>query len=160
MNEQSKALIEKWITDQQSIDLIESASLIPVVKNDDIGLNVSELKLTLSSGESISVFFNSLVVVKSFRKLEDTRLYYLRKTDDSLYLERKADGWKYHLSKLGEEKYQALKDYYTHDEWETYTSLSIDSCVEFLENDILDHEKCFEVCINELRDIKQLYALK
>ena len=37
---------------------------------------------------------------------------------------------KYHLSKLGEEKYQALKDYYTHDEWETYTSLSIDSCVE------------------------------
>ena len=62
MNEQSKALIEKWITDQRSIDLIESASLIPVVKNDDIGLNVSELKLTLSSGESISVFFNSLVV--------------------------------------------------------------------------------------------------
>lgn len=160
MNEQSKALIEKWITDQQSIDFIESASLIPVVKNDDIGLNVSELKLTLSSGESISVFFNSLVVTKSFRKLEDTRLYYLRKTDDSLYLERKADGWKYHLSKLGEEKYQALKDYYTHDEWETYTSLSIDSCIEFLENDILDHEKCFEACINELRDIKQLYALK
>lgn len=160
MNEQSKALIEKWITDQQSIDLIESASLIPIVKNDDIGLNVSELKLTLSSGESISVFFNSLVVVKSFKKLEDTRLYYLRKTDDDLYLERKADGWKYYLSKLGEEKYQALKDYYTHDEWETYISLSIDSCIEFLENDILDHEKCFETCINELRDIKQLYALK
>ena len=119
MNEQSKTLIEKWISDQQSIDLIESASLIPVVKNDDVGLNVSELKLTLSSGESISVFFNSLVVVKSFRKLEDTRLYYLRKTGDDLYLERKADGWKYYLSKLGEEKYQALKDYYTHDEWET-----------------------------------------
>lgn len=160
MNEQSKALIEKWITDQQSIDLIESASLIPVVKNDNIGLNVSELKLTLSSGESISVFFNSLVVVKSFKKLEDTRLYYLRKTGNDLYLERKADGWKYYLSKLGEEKYQALKDYYTHDEWKTYTSLSIDTCIELFENDILDHEKCFESCINELRDIKQLYALK
>ena len=160
MNEQSKTLIEKWLTDQQSIDFIESASLIPVVKNDDIGLNVSELKLTLSSGESISVFFNSLVVTKSFRKLEDTRLYYLRKTGNDLYLERKAESWKYYLSKLGEEKYQALKDYYTHDEWETYTSLSIDSCIELFENDILDHEKCFEVCINELRDIKQLYALK
>ena len=56
MNEQSKTLIEKWISDQQSIDLIESASLIPVCEEDDIGLNVSELKLTLSSGESISVF--------------------------------------------------------------------------------------------------------
>ena len=40
MNEQQKAQIEKWIAEQQSIDLIKSASLNFLQKNDDLELDV------------------------------------------------------------------------------------------------------------------------
>ena len=160
MNELSKALIEKWITDQQSIDIIISASLIPIVKNDDIDLKVDELKLTLSNDESISVYFNTLTVTETFGKLEDIHKYYLHKRDGNLYLERKADGWRYYLIKLGDDKHQELLKYLTPSEWRDSAYILTERCMEIFENDVLDKDKCFEKCMNELKEIKLLIHSK
>lgn len=155
-----KDAILKIIEAQRDTVELVSATLNPVMKNNNVSLDVSELRLTLSNDDTISIYFNTLTVTETFGKLEDTHKYYLRKRDGNLYLERKADGWRYYLIKLGDDKHQELLNYLTPSEWYGLKCLPTDPYIELFENDILDKDKCFETCMNGLKEIKLLIHSK
>lgn len=159
MNEQQKAQMEKWIAEQQSIDLIKSASLNFLQKNDDLELDVMELKVELDSGDAISIYYNRRQEYTSYKSLDDNNIYTLIRGGNNLYLRRKSDNWLYNLEAVGERLYFDLMSHYNDREWGNVMDYEPPIEVRLEGEKLLDHEFCVTEVKKAMTLAKQQYFI-
>lgn len=159
MNEQIKAQVEKLIVEQQSKDLIKSASLNFLQKNDDLELDVMELKVELDSGDTISIYYNRRQEYTSYKSLDDNNIYTLIRGGNNLYLRRKSDNWLYNLEAVGERLYFDLMSHYNDREWGNVMDYESPIEVRLEGEKLLDHEFCVTEVKKAMTLAKQQYFI-
>lgn len=159
MNEQQKAQAEKWLAEQETVNLIKSASLNFLQKNDDLELDIMELKVELDSGDSISVYYNRHQEYRSYKSLDDNNIYTLIRGGNNLYLRRKSDDWLYNLEAVGERLYFELMSHYDDREWGNVIDYNPPIEVRLEGEKLLDHEFCVAEVKKAMSAAKQQYFI-
>ena len=159
MNEQIKAQVEKWVAEQQSINLIKSAGLNFIQKNDDLELDILELKVELDSGDTISIYYNRHQEYASYKSLDDNNIFTLIRGGNNLYLRRKSDNWLYNLEAVGERLYFELMSHYTDREWGNVMDYHPPIEVRLEGEKLLDHEFCVAEIKKAMTLAKQQYFI-
>lgn len=159
MNEQIKAQVEKMVAEQQSKVLVTSASLNFLQKNEDLELDVMELKLELDSGDTISIYYNRLQKYASYKSLDDNNIYTLIRGGNNLYLRRKSDNWLYNLEAVGERLYFDLMSHYSDREWGNVMDYEPPIEVRLEGEKLLDHEFCVAEVKKAMTLAKQQYFI-
>lgn len=159
MNEQLKAQAEKWLAEQETVNLIKSASLNFLQKNDDLELDIMELKVELDSGDSISVYYNRHQEYRSYKSLDDNNIYTLIRGGNNLYLRRKSDDWLYNLEAVGERLYFELMSHYSDREWGNVIDYNPPIEVRLEGEQLLDHEFCVAEVKKAMSSAKKQYFI-
>ena len=159
MNEVVVKMAGDILAEQKATDRIKSASLNYLQRNDNLELDVTELKLELESGGTISVYYNRHQEYRSYKSLDDNNIYTLIRGGNNLYLRRKSDDWLYNLEAVGERLYFQLMSHYSDREWGNVMDYHPPIEVRLEGEKLLDHEFCVAEIKKAMSEAKKQYFI-
>lgn len=159
MNEEVVKMAGDVLAEQKATNRIKSASLNYLERNDNLELDITELKLELESGDTISVYYNRHQEYRSYKSLDDNNIYTLIRGGNNLYLRRKSDDWLYNLEAVGERLYFQLMSHYSDREWGNVMDYHPPIEVRLEGEKLLDHEFCVAEIKKAMSAAKKQYFI-
>lgn len=159
MNEEVVKMAGDVLAEQKATNRIKSASLNYLQRNDNLELDITELKLELESGDTISIYYNKHQEYRSYKSLDDNNIYTLIRGGNNLYLRRKSDDWLYNLEAVGERLYFQLMSHYSDREWGNVMDYHPPIEVRLEGEKLLDHEFCVAEIKKAMSEAKKQYFI-